>query len=73
MAGKLAGFEKDMRQLDSILEQLSGDEVDLDESVRLYAEAATLIERCNQRLGTAQVEIEEIDSKLQKLRDDDEL
>jgi exodeoxyribonuclease VII small subunit len=73
MDGEMAGFEKDMARLEARVARLSGNDVDLDESIRLYADAAALIERCNSQLKTAQVQMEEIDGRLLKMRQTDEL
>ena len=44
----------------------------LAESVKLYAEAADLIQYCNQTLNTAKLQIDEIDDKLQQAVQDTE-
>lgn len=60
----LKDFEKDMSQLEDILQQMASDETTLEQSVQLYARAAALIEGCNAMLGAAKVQVEEISDRL---------
>ena len=58
-------FEDGLARLQAILAQMQAQDTTLAESVKLYAEAADLIQYCNTALATAQLQIEEIDAKLQ--------
>lgn len=57
-------FEEGMTRLEEILAKMQSDETSLAESVKLYAEAANLVEYCSQTLGKVSLQIEEIDSRL---------
>ena len=57
-------FEEGMTRLEEILAKMQSDETSLAESVKLYAEAANLVEYCSRTLGKVSLQIEEIDSRL---------
>lgn len=59
-------FEEGLSRLQEILTRMQAQDTPLAESVILYAEAADLIQYCNQTLNTAKLQIEEIDGKLQQ-------
>ena len=59
-------FEEGMARLQELLTELQGEDVSLAHSVKLYAEAAKLIEYCSTALDTAKLQIEEIDAGLTK-------
>lgn len=59
-------FEEGMQRLQSLLATLQDDATPLAESVKLYAEAAGLIQYCKQTLDDAKLRIEEIDASLLK-------
>lgn len=65
----LPGFEASMQQLESILERMNDKDISLDQSIECYAKAAELIQFCNQSLAEATVKVEEIDAKLQEMRE----
>lgn len=71
MANKksLADFEKNMQQLEDILESMGNEDVTIEQSVSLYAQAAKLIQTCTVQLDVAQVRIDEISSKLEEVED----
>lgn len=71
--GKEMSFEAAMEQLDGILEQLSGDGLKLDDSVKQYAKAAELIELCHKKLEDAKVRVEEIDARIGRIGDEDDV
>lgn len=56
-------FEDGMARLDVILAQMQNEETSLAESVKLYAEAASLMEYCRATLEKASLQIDEIDAK----------
>ena len=57
-------FEEGMTRLEEILAKMQSDGTSLAESVKLYAEAANLVEYCSRTLGKVSLQIEEIDSRL---------
>lgn len=57
-------FEEGMTRLEEILAKMQSDETSLAESVKLYAEAANLVEYCSKTLGKVSLQIEEIDSRM---------
>ena len=57
-------FEEGMERLNTILAQMQSEETTLAESVKLYAEAASLMEYCHTALDKTALQIEEIDAKL---------
>lgn len=57
-------FEEGLERLQGILAKMQEPDTPLAESVKLYAEAADLIQYCNQTLDTARLQIEEIDTRL---------
>ncbi len=58
-------FEKSFQQLEKIVQRLEGEELSLDESLRLFEEGITLSRFCNTRLEAVEKKIELIlaDSK----------
>ena len=69
----LHDVESTLTELESILKKLSSEDISLEESIGLYAKAADLIAVCNTDIAAAQLQIREIDEKLEQLRLDDEL
>lgn len=57
-------FEEGLERLQGILSRMQDSDTPLAESVKLYAEAADLIQYCNQTLDAARLQIEEIDIRL---------
>ena len=55
-------FEDGMSRLETILTQMQSEETTLAESVKLYAEAASLMEYCKATLDKATLQLEEIDA-----------
>ncbi|MCI0382087.1 MAG: exodeoxyribonuclease VII small subunit [Chlamydiae bacterium] len=51
-------FEEAYERLETILEQLSNEKVNLDQAIKLYEEADKLILNCNQLLNDAEQKIE---------------
>ena len=60
-------FEEASARLEEILSTLSQEDTPLEQSLRLYAEAAELISFCSETLRQAQVKIEEIDASVCEL------
>ena len=75
MAEKKVGFEASMAELEDILAKMSDDGTTLEESIKLYARAAKLIEECDKGLRGAEVKVREIDEKISAItqRDMNEL
>ena len=59
-------FEDGMARLETILSQMQSEETTLSESVKLYAEAASLMEYCHAALEKASLQMEEIDARPQR-------
>ncbi len=57
-------FEEGMERLDTILSQMQQEDTSLADSVKLYAEAATLMEYCHTALEKTSLQIEEINAKI---------
>ena len=57
-------FEEGMERLNAILTQLQQEDTSLADSVKLYAEAATLMQYCHTALEKTSLQIEEIDAKI---------
>ena len=57
-------FEEGMERLQSLLGQLQDESTPLADSVKLYAEAATLMQYCHATLEKTSLQIEEINARL---------
>ncbi len=57
-------FEEGMERLNDVLARMQSEDTALADSVKLYAEAAALIEYCHASLEKTSLQIEEIDAKL---------
>ncbi len=57
-------FEEGMQRLQELLTVLQDETTPLAQSVKLYAEAASLISYCKETLDTAKLQLEEIDAGL---------
>ena len=57
-------FEEGMTRLEDILAKMQSEETTLAESVKLYAEAARLVDYCHKTLDKVSLQIEEIDGRL---------
>lgn len=53
-------FEEALRQLQQVVQRLESGDAPLDESIRLYAQGASLRAHCEARLKAAQAQIEAI-------------
>lgn len=56
-------FEEGMERLNDVLARMQSEDTALADSVKLYAEAAALIEYCHASLEKTSLQIEEIDAK----------
>ncbi len=61
-------FEEGICRLEEILATIAEESTPIAEAVKLYAEAAKLLEYCNTSLTGASLQMEEIDAKFQKTR-----
>ena len=57
-------FEEGMDRLNSILTQMQQEDTSLADSVKLYAEAASLMQYCHATLEKTSLQIEEISAKI---------
>lgn len=57
-------FEEGMERLNAILTKMQQEDTSLAESVKLYAEAASLMQYCHAALEKTSLQIDEIDAKL---------
>ena len=57
-------FEEGMDRLNTILVKMQNEETSLSDSVKLYAEAASLMEYCHMALEKTSLHIDEIDAKI---------
>lgn len=69
MEKTLASFETVVEELEQTLQKMSDNDTTLDESIRLYASAAELIAQGHEILKQSEVRIEEIDKKLECIKD----
>ena len=56
-------FEEGIARLEAILDQMQQPETTLAESVKLYAEAASLMDYCNSTLEKAALQLDEINAQ----------
>ena len=57
-------YEEGMERLNAILAKMQDEQTALAEAVKLYAEAASLMEYCHNALKKTSLQIEEIDAKI---------
>ncbi|MBP0983899.1 MAG: exodeoxyribonuclease VII small subunit [Oscillospiraceae bacterium] len=55
-------FEKAMSRLAEISEQMSGGDISLEESMKLYAEAAQLTKQCREYIQNARLQVEKLEA-----------
>lgn len=58
------GYADALRELDSILRELEGSDVDVDHLADRVARASTLIALCREKISVAQMRIEEVTADL---------
>ena len=56
-AKKEPGFEQSLERLEEIVDQLEGEELDLEQSLALFEEGVKLAQACNQRLDEAEKKV----------------
>jgi len=61
---KEIGYAEALAELENILIELEGDEVDVDTLAQHVQRASTLIELCRERIGSARLRIEEVVAQL---------
>ncbi len=64
MAKKGKSFEESLLRLKEISEKLEGNEVGLDDSIKLYEEGVKLVRECYTTLSEAELKIKELKSEL---------
>lgn len=52
-----AGFEKNLKRLEAIVERMEGEELDLEQSLKLFEEGVALAEKCSKRLDEAEKKV----------------
>lgn len=57
-------FEAALRELESIVERLSGGEANLEELLKLYEEGIAYLNHCQSRLGEAEAKIKLLSAKI---------
>jgi exodeoxyribonuclease VII small subunit len=65
------GYADALRELDSILRELEGSDVDVDHLAERVARASTLIALCREKISAAQLRIEQVTADLDAIADDD--
>ena len=60
-------YEEGMERLNAILAKMQDEQTTLAEAVKLYAEAASLMEYCHTALEKTSLQIEEIDAKINEV------
>ncbi len=66
-------FEDGIARLEVILDKIGDESTPLNDSLKLYAEAAELVAYCNGVLEKAQLQIEEVDARLQGSKEQEEI
>ncbi len=56
-------FGKAMKRLSEISKSMSGEELPLEDSIKLYAEAAELVKYCKDYIDNAKLKIEQLDAQ----------
>ena len=57
-------FEESMKRLDEIVNKLDGGDASLDEDLALFAEGASLVEKCNGMLDSAEIKVKKLVSDM---------
>lgn len=57
-------YEEAIAQLEEILDKIADQTTPLEETIKLYAQAAALMEICSQKLHSAELEMEQIQQKI---------
>lgn len=59
--GKEPSLEELFETLESVVERLEGEDVNLEESFRLYNEGMTLLKKCNETIDTVEKKVMVLD------------
>lgn len=70
MADDTPGYTDALAELDGILRELDGSDVDVDHLADRVARAATLITLCREKISNAQLRIQQVTADLDALADD---
>ncbi len=62
--GEQIGYAEALAELENILNELEGDDVDVDTLAQHVQRASLLIELCRERIGSARLRIEEVVAQL---------
>lgn len=60
-------YEEAIAQLEEILDSIADQATPLEETLKLYAQAASLMEVCSQKLHAAELEMEQIQQKIDRV------
>lgn len=63
-------YTEALAELDTILRELEGSDVDVDHLAERVARASTLITICREKISTAQLRIEQVTAELDAVTDD---
>ena len=63
---KPKNYEEALAQLEQILARIGNQSTPLEETIKLYAQAASIMEICSEKLNNAKLEIEQIQQKVQQ-------
>jgi exodeoxyribonuclease VII small subunit len=55
-------FEQAMKRISEISDRMSGGELPLEESMKLYAEAAELVKYCKDYINNAKLRVEQLEA-----------
>ncbi|MDY0150957.1 MAG: exodeoxyribonuclease VII small subunit [Candidatus Cloacimonas sp.] len=61
---KPLSFEASLKELESIVERLSGGETNLEELLKLYEEGIAYLNHCQSRLGEAEAKIKVLSAQI---------
>lgn len=56
-------FEKEMKKLEDISQKMSGGELSLEESMKLYTEAVELTKKCREYIDAAKLTVEKLEAQ----------
>jgi exodeoxyribonuclease VII small subunit len=65
------GYADALGELDAILRELEGSDVDVDHLAERVARASILIKLCREKISTAQIQIEQVTADLDAVADAD--
>jgi exodeoxyribonuclease VII small subunit len=70
--GEALGFRQAMAELESILERIEGEEIDIDQLAQELRRAALLLDLCRSKIRKAEVEVTQIVQSLEAAGNDEE-